>query len=468
MTSLTDLDALDLSARMQSGDIRAEDLMRDTLERIASTNDKVNAIVSLRDEDTLIKEARAADAAPRKGWMHGLPLAVKDLANAEGLPTSMGSPAMPREPALRDDIVVARMRAAGAIIIGKSNTPEFGLGSHSYNPVFGATCNPYDLTRSAGGSSGGAGAALAARMVALADGSDMMGSLRNPAAWNNVYGFRPTWGRVPNDPEGDLFLHPLATLGPMARSVSDLAALLDTQSGWHPAAPLSHESTPVLPRINERAGRMRIGWLGDWGGAYAMEPSLLRACEDALAGFAEIDCDVEVAEAPFPADAIWDAWVTLRAFAVSAKLGPLYDLRPADLKPEAIWEVETGRALSAMQVQRASALRSDWFRAVQALFGRYDAMLLPATQLWPFPVEWTWPREINGRGMDSYHRWMEVVIPVSLLGLPSLALPAGFGATNLPFGLQLFGPHGSDVRLLQIGHHWHQTFNWPKSRPPRV
>lgn len=309
---LTELDALDLSARLERLEISAEELMRETLARIAAVNGPVNAIVSLRSEDALLAEARAADVAPRKGWMHGLPLAVKDLANAAGLPSSMGSPAMSKRPATQDDIVVARMRAAGAIVIGKTNTPEFGLGSHTFNPVFGATCNPYDLTRSAGGSSGGAGAALAARMVSIADGSDMMGSLRNPAVWNNVYGLRPSWGRVPNDPEGDLYLHPLSTLGPMARNPRDLAALLDTQSGAHPSAPLSQQSAPVLPHLEGKVQGARIGWLADWGGAYAMEPSLLSASATAMRRFEDLGCSVELVEPPFPAEAIWESWVTLR------------------------------------------------------------------------------------------------------------------------------------------------------------
>ncbi|MDA7429771.1 amidase [Primorskyibacter aestuariivivens] len=459
--------ALDLSRAIATRELSAEELMRATLARIGSVNPSVNAIVSLRDEETLLAEARAADAAEPRGWMHGLPLAVKDLANAAGLPTSMGSPALAGTVAKRDDIMVARMRAAGAIVIGKTNTPEFGLGSHSYNPVFGVTRNPWDLTRSAGGSSGGAGAALAARMVSIADGSDMMGSLRNPAAWNNVYGFRPTWGRIPSEPEGDAFLHSLSTLGPMARCPRDLAALLDTQSGPDPNQPFACSAPPTLPGLEDAPGPMRIGWLGDWGGAYAMEPCLRTASATAVHHFEALGCDAETLDPPFSAAALWNSWITLRSWAVAAKLEPLYRTRPEMLKPEAIWEIERGLGLSAMEVHRASAIRSDWFRKTVALFERFDALVLPATQLWPFPAEWDWPKEIDGTTMDSYHRWMEVVIPVSLIGLPCLALPAGFGDAGLPHGLQVFGPKGSDGRLLQIGQLWHGAQDWT-ARVPAV
>ena len=457
--------ALDLSRAIAARELSAEELMRATLARIAAVNPSVNAIVSLRDEEALLAEARAAVASEPRGWMHGLPLAVKDLANAAGLPTSMGSPALSGSVAKRDDIMVARMRAAGTIVIGKTNTPEFGLGSHSYNPVFGVTRNPWDLTRSAGGSSGGAGAALAARMVAIADGSDMMGSLRNPAAWNNVYGFRPTWGRIPADPEGDAFLHTLSTLGPMARDPRDLAALLDTQSGPDANQPFHCPAMPVLPVLDDAPGALRIGWLGDWGGAYAMEPSLRTASATAVHQFEALGYDVEPLDPPFSAAALWDSWITLRSWAVAAKLEPLYRARPEMLKPEAIWEIERGLKLGAMEIHRASVIRSDWFRKTVALFERFDALVLPATQCWPFPANWHWPKEIDGTTMDTYHRWMEVVIPVSLIGLPCVALPAGFGEAGVPHGLQLFGPKGSDARLLQIGQAWHRAQDWTARWP---
>ena len=325
MGDFLDKDALDQAAALEAREISAEELMRLTLRRIEEVNGDVNAIVSLRDPDDLLAEARAADAAPRKGWMHGLPQAIKDLSNVKGLPTSMGSPIFEGQIAEADDIMVSRMRAAGAIIIGKTNTPEFGLGSHTFNPVHGATRNPYDLSCSAGGSSGGAAAAVACRMLPVADGSDMMGSLRNPAAWNNIYGFRPSWGRVPSEPHGETFLHQLATNGPMGRSPRDIAALLDVQSGPDPRQPHGYPAEPALPGIGTPVEGARVGWLGDWGGAYPMEDGLLDLAEAALPQLRSLGLTMEPVAPPFGASKIWEAWITLRSWAVAGGSSALYE-----------------------------------------------------------------------------------------------------------------------------------------------
>ena len=256
MTELWQMGALGLSAMIARREISPVDLMRDVLGRIGAVNGAVNAIVALRDRETLMGEARLAEAMPPDGWLHGIPVAVKDLVGVRGVPSTWGSPILKDNVPLVDDGLARRLRAAGAIIIGKTNVPAFGLGSHTVNPVYGATRNPYDPSKTAGGSSGGAAVALATRMLALADGSDMMGSLRNPAAWNNVYGFRPTAGLVPGEPRDSVFQHRLSTDGPMARDIDDLEHLLATLSdgAYRPG------QGPV-PR------RPRIGWLGDWGGA---------------------------------------------------------------------------------------------------------------------------------------------------------------------------------------------------------
>ena len=475
MDDLMNRDALELSSMLEARQISAVDLMQATLDRIGQVNPCVNAVVSLRAADTLLAEARAADDAPRKGWLHGIPLAVKDLADVAGLPTSMGSPAFAGNVPVADCGMVARMRAAGGLFIGKTNTPEFGLGSHTFNPVHGATCNPYDSGRTVGGSSGGAAAALAARMLSVTDGSDMMGSLRNPAGWCNVYGMRPSWGRIPADPVGDTFLHPLATLGPMGRSPRDMAALLEVQAGPDARVPFGLPKQGYLDGIDADVKGRRIGWLGSWGGAYPMEPGILPLIEGALSGFADLGCTVEAVDPPFSAAQIWDSWVTLRAFAIAGRLDPLYS-DPAKrklLKPEAVWEIEMGLALTPMQIQRASVIRSRWYARAAELFETYDALVLPSAQLWPFPVEWDWPKEIAGQAMDTYHRWMEVVIPVSLIGLPAVCLPAGFGAAGtagagLPMGMQVFGRHGDDAGLLQLAQAWHRATDWPNRKPPNL
>ncbi len=462
--NLSDHSARTLISDLSHRRVTAVEVMRATLERIGQVNGVVNAIVALRDEDALLAEAQAMDEGPICGPLHGVPIAVKDLVNVAGVVSSQGSPLFDGFVPDTDDLIAARMRAAGAILIGKTNTPEFGLGSHTFNPVYGATRNPYDAARTCGGSSGGAAVALATGMVALADGSDMMGSLRNPAAWNNVYGFRPSWGRVPSDPVGDGFLHQLSTLGPMARSPEDLGLLLDVISGPDPRLPLAASSATVSPVRPADLSGIRIGWLGDWDGAFPMEEGVLDLCQVATRVFEDLGAEVEPVPPPFDAERMWDSWITLRSWSVATGLEPLSGQRSA-LKDSALWELERGLALTAMQVHQASVVRSEWFRTAAEVFQSYDALILPAAQVWPFAVETPYPTEIAGRAMDTYHRWMHVTVPVSLIGLPCLAVPAGFGAQGLPMGLQLFGPRGSDARLLSLGAAYHAATDWPKRRP---
>ena len=462
--------AVGLSSAISQGTLSAAELMQSTLARIEAVNPAVNAIVSLRPPEELMAEARAADKIPqdRRGPLFGLPIAIKDLANAKGLATTYGSPIFAGQTAEKDDLVVGRIRAAGAIVIGKSNTPEMGLGSHTFNPVFGPTRNPYDLNRSAGGSSGGAAVALATGMLSIADGSDMMGSLRNPAAWNNVYGFRPTWGLVPSEPEGDVFLHQLSTSGPMARTPKDLLLLLKVMAGPDPRVPSSRAAQDLPHTLKGDLRGKRLAWLGDWGGALPFEAGLLDASRGALDVFRALGAEVDELSAPFERARLWQSWTTLRSWAIAGGDTGLYekpDMR-AQMKPALIWEIERGLALSAIDVHRASVIRSEWFAACCALFERYDALLMPSAQVWPFAVEEVHPTQIDGTAMDTYHRWMEVVIPAGLLGLPVLNLPAGFGGNGLPLGLQLIGAKGSDADLLAIGQAWHQETNWPAQRPP--
>jgi len=395
-------------------------------------------------------------------------LAVKDLVATRGLRTTWGSPLHANDVPAADDLLAARLRAAGAIFIAKSNVPEWGQGSHTFNPVFGTTRNPYDRTRSAGGSSGGAAAALAARLVPVADGSDMMGSLRNPAAFCNVYGFRPSYGLVPGDAVGDTYLATLATEGPMARNIEDLARLLEVMAGPNPAVPFGRDAEPFAARLDAPVKGLRIGWLGDWGGAYAMEAGIVAQCEAGLRVFEALGAVVEPLAPPFPAEKLWHAWITLRAMLNAGTKRALYDdpVQRAQTKPETLWEIEQGLELSAAAVHAASVIRSRWYARAARLFQTYDALVLPAAQVWPFPAEWRWPQSIAGCAMDTYHRWMEVVVPVSLIGLPALALPCGFGANGLPMGMQLFGPTGADARILALGQAWHRATDWPGRCPP--
>lgn len=467
MTDPTHMDADSLSRGMANGRFTAEEIMQAHLDQIEAVNPQINAIISMRDRDELLTEAREADRTPRKGWLHGLPIAVKDLSSVRGIRTTWGSPIFRDHVPVADDVMVERMRAAGAIFIGKTNTPEWGFGSHSFNEVWGVTRNPYAPDRSAGGSSGGAAAALAARMVPVADGSDMMGSLRNPAGFCNVYGFRPSWGLVPGEPVADNFMTTMATAGPMGRSPRDLAHLLQIMAGPHPAMPFGRPNENFVDALNGPVRGTKIGWLGDWGGAYPCEDGILSLCESALGQLEAIGCEIIPMSSPFPAEKLWKSWMTLRSFLISGSKRALYDdpARRALLKPEAVWEIEQGLNLSAAQVYEASAIRSEWYRRAAKLFESVDVVALPTAQFWPFPAEWRWPQEVGGRPADTYHRWMEVVVPVSLAGLPCVSVPVGFGENGLPMGMQLAGATGSDAAILRLAHAWHEATDWPGKLP---
>ena len=462
--------ATELSRAIHGRKVAPSEVMSAWLAQVKAMNGAVNAIVSLRDADALMAEARAMDDVTPLGWLHGIPFAIKDLVATAGLRTTWGSPIYADHVPGADDLVAARLRGAGAVIAAKTNVPEWGQGSHSFNPVFGVTRNPYDLTCSAGGSSGGAAAALATRMAWVADGSDMMGSLRNPAAFCNVYGFRPTWGLVPQDAGGDTYLGTLSTEGPMARTVEDVARLLQVLAGENPDVPFPRAVPDVLTNLDQGVKGLRIGWLADWGGAYPMEPGILGLCETALHQMEALGADVAPLPPPFPAKRLWSSWVTLRAM---LNAGGKRDLatdpaKRALTKPETIWEIEQGMGLTAEAVYAASVIRSEWHAHAARLFQTYDALVLPSAQVWPFPADWRWPQSINGVAMDTYHRWMEAVIPASLIGLPALSVPVGFGPQGLPMGMQIIGRSGNDAGVLAIGQAWHRATEWPQRRPPLV
>lgn len=471
--TLTDLSAVDLARAIATRKYSAVEVMGAFLDRIDTINPQVNAIVSRVPRETLLAEAAEKDrilaAGGPMGALHGLPMAVKDLEDVRGLPNTQGSPLFQNTIAETDSIMVSRIRAAGAIFIGKTNVPEFGFGSHTYNPVFGTTLNAYDQSRSAGGSSGGAAVALATRMVPLADGSDHAGSLRNPAAFNNIYGFRPSFGRIPTE-AADVFAATLGVVGPMARSVDDLALLLSVQAGPHRQAPLAIRETAAAataPLDVSVRGR-RIGWLGDLDGYLSVEPGILPLCEDGLRVLEGLGCAVEPVAIGFPMAELWDAWTLLRSWGAATALGDVYaDPAKRDLlKPEARWEVARGLTVSGTDIARALAVRSRFYQHMQGLFAVYDHLVLPTAQVFPFPADWTWPNEIAGRTMDTYHRWMEVVILATNAQLPSLNVPVGFSAAGLPMGMQIMGPHQAELSVLQLGHAYDAATRWPEKRKP--
>ncbi|MDF1733706.1 MAG: amidase [Minwuia sp.] len=466
-------DATALSSAIAAREISCVEVMRTYLDRIRRLNPVHNAIISMRDEDTLMAEAAEADAdlsaGRHRGWMHGFPLAVKDLSATAGIATTFGSPVFAGNVPEQDCVMVSRLRAAGAIVIGKTNTPEFGLGSHTFNSLHGVTRNAWNPALSAGGSSGGAAVSIALGMQPVADGSDMMGSLRNPAAFNNVLGLRPTFGRVPYGPKPEVFVHQLGTNGPMARNVRDLAHLLDAQSGHDATAPFSLDApqTAFADALDGDVTGLRIGWIGDWQGYYACEPGILDLCGRGVQQFATLGARVEPLVPDFAPEMLWDSWVTLRSWSVAgAYAAHLSNPDTRDLlKPELVWEIENGLTLTGMAVNAASVARSAWFRCLTDLFTRYDAIAMPSAQVFPFDADIAWPDRIGDRTMDSYHRWMEIVIAGSLSSCPCINLPAGFDLSGRPTGFQLIGRPRAEQQLLKLAARYEEATDWLSMRP---
>jgi amidase len=471
---LTELSAGELAQKIRSRQVSSRDVVVAFLDQIERLNPKFNAIVSQRDRAVVLSEADLADEAVKRGdptgSLHGLPMAIKDLALTKGLRTTFGSRLYETFVPDEDGLSVARIRAAGAIIVGKTNAPEFGFGSHTTNRIFGPTRNAYDPSRSAGGSSGGAAVALALRMLPIADGGDYAGSLRNPAAFNNVLGLRPSQGRVPYVPSGDVFYGQMGTEGPMARCIADLGLLLSVQAGPHPRAPLSlQDQLRSAAAPPESGDGISIAWLGDLGRHLPVAAGILDLCESALRRLSACGCRVEAVAPKFDFEALWRAFVAIRLFDNNARLAPLYadpDKR-AQLNPQALWEAEGFAKLPATELSRAFLVRSAWYDAVASLFEIYDFLVLPTAQVFPFDVDWAWPTEVAGRPMDSYHRWMEVSAPGTMSGCPVLNLPVGF-RDGLPMGMQVIARPQADHRLLQFGALYERLHAFAEVRPPAL
>lgn len=473
------MDAGELSLAIHAKQVSCVEVMQAYLTRIDEVNPGYNALVALQKPEPLLEQAKACDtelvAGQSRGWMHGMPQAPKDLTPAAGFAFTSGSPLMAKLVPSNDAVIVARARKDGAIIIGKSNTPEFGLGSHTFNDVYGATRNALNPALTAGGSSGGAAVALALNLLPVADGSDMMGSLRNPAAFNGVYGYRPSFGRVPQYPAADAFVQQLGVMGPMGRTPQDCARLLATQAGSYPAVPLSlpgdGNEFNAIAKISAASldskplKGLRIGWLGDLDGYLATEPGLLDIIQRDLKRLEKLGASVTPLALGINPELLWNSWITLRQGINGGKLASLLKdpATAAQIKPEARWEAEHGALATAAEFCQASADRTTWFEAALRLFEQVDFMVLPTAQVFPFDINLRWPREIAGRQMDTYHRWMEVTIPAALAGLPAVSIPVLPGATDAASpphqmtGYQLIGAPQNDYGVLETAAKIHAS-----------
>ena len=470
-TGLVWQSARQLTGAIRTGKLSAVELMAATYDQIEGLNSNVNAIVNLLPRAEALAAAREQDQTRARGEalgaLAGLPLAVKDLEDAKGFPTTFGFRPFAEAVAEADGEVAARMRRAGGIVIGKTNVPEFGLGSNTFNALFGATRNPYDLEKTAGGSSGGAAAALATGMLAIADGSDMGGSLRNPAGFCNVVGFRPSIGRVP-DQRAFGWLARLSTLGPMARNVDDAALLLSVQAGYCATDPLSRmEPDPGFSGALESDPKaLRIAFSPDLGGL-PVQAEVRERVSAAAAVFADLGADVENACPNL--DGAMAVFQTQRAASLAA-LGRQLDQQVSDwrrhAKDTAVWNIDKGLALGAEELTEAEIERTQIYRRAAGFFERYDILLCPAAQVAPFPIGDEWVREINGQPMATYIDWMAVCCAITILSAPAISVPGGFTPDGLPVGLQIVGAPGQDLKVLKAARLFEQATGHGKVRPP--
>ena len=470
-SGIVEMTAVDLRGAIAARRVSCREVMAAYLARIERLNPTFHAIVSLRDPGLLLQQADAADIALRRdgprGPLHGFPQAPKDAEDTADIVTTRGSQLTRNYQPKSDSLLVERARKAGAIMIGKTNMPEFGLGSHTYNSIFPTTVNAWNPALSAGGSSGGAGTAIAQRLLPLADGSDMMGSIRNPAGWANIVGLRTSFGRIPSV-SGDTFFMQLPVQGPMARTVADAALLLSAQAGFDDRNALALQGDPRLfaGSLDRDFKGARVGFLGDLGGYLPMEDGVLDVCRKSLRHFEALGCIVEDVTPRFDLDSLWQAWVTLRSSALAAAMGGMLErqeVRDA-IKPEVIWELEQGKTRSAAQVWAASAVRSAWYAELHRLYQSYDFLVLPTAQVFPFDANIHWPKSVGGRTMDTYHRWMEIAIYATLASVPTLAVPAGFDSRGRPMGIQIMARPQQDLTALQIGHAYEKASGFSKLR----
>ena len=454
--------ARQLARLLQARKLSATELMRAFIARIERVNPKVNAIVTFVPDQAL-KRAQALDRMKGKPLLAGLPVAYKDNVQTKGIRTTFGSPIYKDHVPNENHLLVERLSAAGAITLGKTNLPEFAAGSQTFNTVFGATKNPYDETRTCGGSSGGAAVAVACGMLPFADGGDLAASLRNPGNYCNVVGFRPTPGRVPAWPAPNAW-NTLGVLGPMGRTVEDTAFLLAAMAGPDLRSPVSvaEPGSIFLKPLKRSFKKTRIAWSRDLGGL-PMDPRVSKVLDAQRKVFSSLGCEIEDAEPDF--NGATESFETLRALGFLQSYGEFYRTRRGDLKDTVQWNVEQGMRLTPEQIARATALRSALYHRMRAFLEEYDFLVCPVNQLPPYPVATEWPREIAGTKMTNYLDWMKSCYFITITSHPAISVPAGFTADGLPVGIQIVGRYRDDAGVLQLAHAFEQANPCWKRRP---
>jgi amidase len=460
--------ATEMVKRIRAKELSCREVMEAHLNQIERVNPIVNAIVTRLPSEQALALADAADAGLAQGQqigpLHGLPIAHKDLVPTKGMRTTYGSPIYKDFVPDHDGLIVERLKEAGAIKIGKTNTPEFGAGSQTFNPVFGETLNPYDITKTCGGSSGGAAVSLACGMLPLADGSDMGGSLRNPGNFCNITGFRTSPGRVPMWPRLTGWF-PISVEGPMARTVQDLALMLGAIAGPDPRSPIAiNEPGSVFARPLERDFKdVRIAWSKNLGGL-PVDKRVTRALENQRHVMEDLGCIVEEGQPDFSdADEIFKVW---RAWSFELRFGDLMKNHRELMKDSVIWNIEEGQKLTGPQIGRAEIKRTNLYHRVREFMKTHEYLICPVNQVPPFDINQPYIEEIDGVKMETYIDWMKSCYFITVTGLPALSVPCGFTPEGLPVGMQIVGRHNDDFGVLQLAYAFEKATEFWRQRPP--
>ena len=460
----------EIQKNIKNREISIKEVIEYYLDKIEKLNPNLNAIILQKDQELLLKDAIEKDNIRETDKpLNGLPLAIKDLTDVIGFKTTYGFPGSKNNQPKKNSLFVNRLIDKGAIIIGKTNTAELGVGGHTINRLFGATSNAYDLTKSAAGSSGGASSAVAAGLLPFADGTDQMGSCRGPAAYANIYGFRPTPGLISADRIGQNFDLPiLTTPGCFAKNPNDMSILLDAIVGSDSLDKLSFDLKGSFKsqNISEKDfSSFKIGWLSNMNGNYNIEKDILEICENKLKDLEKINLKVENLSPKINTDILWKSWITLRSKSIYEDTLSMNISDISSMTFQAIWEFNKGKEIKSEDIQLAIDQKKKCLNQTNIIFESFDFLALPSAQIFPFDKNLQFPKKINDIELDTYHRWLEVFVLSSLLELPTITIPAGFNKDGMPMGMQLIGKNKDDLRLFSFAIKYEEAFNFSKIKP---
>ena len=460
----------EIQKNIRSRQISVKEVLEYYLDKIEKLNPDLNAIVLQKDRELLIKDAIEKDNNKEiEKPLNGLPIAIKDLTDVVGFKTTYGFPGSKNNQPKKNSLFVNRLIDKGAIVIGKTNTAELGVGGHTINRLFGPTSNVYDLSKSAAGSSGGASSAVAAGLLPFADGTDQMGSCRGPAAYANIYGFRPTPGLISVDrTKQKNNLPTLTTPGCLARNPDDMSILLDEIIGSDSLDKFSFDLDGLFKnqKISDKEfSAFRVGWLSNMNGEYNIEKEILDICENKLKELEKINIKVEELKPKINNEFLWKSWTTLRAKNIFEDTLAMNILDVNSMTYQAIWEYNKGKEINSEDIQSAIDKKQQCLNQIDLIFRNFDFLAIPSAQVYPFDKNLQFPKNINGIELDTYHRWLEVFILSSLLDLPTVTIPVGFNKNGMPMGMQIIGRNKDDLNVFSFANKYEDIFNYSKIKP---